>query len=74
MMSTPEEHPPAALQTVDRAGLGVSWGVPFIVAAVAMILAGVVIGFYTIKGEPGQIARACTRALLEWRVSALHAG
>lgn len=42
---------PPVLQTVDRTGLGVSWGVPFIVAAVAMIVAGIVIGFMTIKGE-----------------------
>jgi uncharacterized membrane-anchored protein YhcB (DUF1043 family) len=29
----------------------VSWGVPFIVAAVAMIVAGIIIGFVTIKGK-----------------------
>jgi hypothetical protein len=39
-----------ALQSVDRSGLSVSWGVPFVVAAVAMVGAGVVIGFKTIKG------------------------
>jgi hypothetical protein len=46
----------APVQSVDRAGLGVSWGVPFIVAAVAMIVAGIVIGFYTIKGERSNTA------------------
>jgi hypothetical protein len=56
MACNTEERVPAALQSIDRAGLGVSWGVPFIVAAVAMILAGVVIGFYTIKGERPAIA------------------
>jgi len=35
---------------VDKTGLGVSWGIPFVVAAVAMVAAGIAIGFKTIKG------------------------
>ena len=38
-------------QVVDKSGLSVSWGVPFVLAAAAMIIAGVVIGFRTVKGE-----------------------
>lgn len=39
------------LQLVDKTGLNVSWGVPFVLAAVAMILAGVIIGVKTVKGR-----------------------
>jgi hypothetical protein len=43
-----------ASQSIDRGGLSVSWGVPFVVAALAMVGAGVVIGFKTIKGTYGK--------------------
>jgi hypothetical protein len=39
------------VQSIDKTGLNVSWGVPFVLAAVAMVAAGVVIGCKTIKGE-----------------------
>uniref|UniRef100_A0A383W3V0 Uncharacterized protein n=2 Tax=Scenedesmaceae TaxID=3086 RepID=A0A383W3V0_TETOB len=53
--------------TIDRTGLGVSWGVPFIVAALAMIVAGIVIGFMTIKGSYKNFF-VCGRTLPLWIV------
>jgi hypothetical protein len=44
-----------ALQVVDKTGLNVSWGIPFVLAAVAMILAGVIIGFKTVKGKSSNL-------------------
>ena len=44
-------HAVSGLQEVNKSGLNVSWGVPFVLAAVAMVLAGVIIGFRTVKGE-----------------------
>ncbi|KAF6257333.1 Sodium:solute symporter family-domain-containing protein [Scenedesmus sp. NREL 46B-D3] len=58
----------ACPETVDRSGLSVSWGVPFILAAVAMIVAGVIIGFKTIKGDARHNFFVCGRTLPLWIV------
>jgi hypothetical protein len=59
---------PFCVQSIDKTGLNVSWGVPFVVAAVAMVAAGVVIGCKTIKGEQMLISYLHTAAAygLEW--------